>query len=81
MSLSEKRHHKQRVIRNRIREIKLKWHNTAQHNPEWVIKTAKGKDNPFTRCSCYMCSNRIEEKLENRRIRRKAKQDIKNDED
>ena len=80
MSRAENRHHKQRVVRNRIKKIKVKWRCSATNNEEWVIKTAKGKDNPFTRCSCWMCQDTEHEHAENKRDRKKAKHEVINTE-
>ena len=82
MSRAENRHHRQRVIRNRIKKIKCQWSCSASHGGlDWVVKTASGKDNPFTRCSCSMCQNAEQERAENKRKRKEAKQAIKEDED
>jgi len=78
MSRAENRHHRQRVIRNRIRKIKHKWSISYKcGSEEWLQKTAHGKDNPFTRCSCFMCQNAEQEHIENKRERKAAKQAIK----
>ncbi len=81
MSRAENRHHKERVKKNRIREIKLKWTSSALHDPEWVLKQAQQKDNPFTRCSCQSCQNSVQEHSENKRERKAAKLSIKVEED
>jgi len=80
MSRAENRHHKERVKKNRIREIKLKWTFSALHDPEWVLKQAQQKDNPFTRCSCVSCQHALEERAGNRRERKAAKHVIKSEE-
>ena len=78
MSLAENRHHRQRVIRNRIRNIKCKWSTSYNHgDAKWLQKTAGGKDNPFTRCSCQMCQDSEHEHAENKRLRKAAKHSIK----
>ena len=77
MSRAENRHHKERVKKNRIRKIKVKWTSSAMNDPEWVLKQAQKKDNPFTRCSCEMCQNSIQEHSENKRDRKAAKHSIK----
>ena len=81
MSRSENRHHRQRVIRNRVRKIKVKWRSSAKGDPAWVQSTARGKDNPFTRCSCEMCQESEYHQAENRRDRKAAKQSTKNETD
>ena len=81
MSRAENRHHKERVKKNRVREIKLKWTSSAANDPAWVIRQAQQKDNPFTRCSCQMCQNSIEERSGNKRDRKAAKHAIKDSED
>ena len=81
MSRAENRHHKERVKKNRVREIKLKWTSSATNDPAWVIRQAQQKDNPFTRCSCEMCQNSIQERSENRRERKSAKHSIKKEGD
>lgn len=81
MSRAENRHHKERVKKNRVREIKLKWTSSATNDPAWVIRQAQQKDNPFTRCSCASCQNAMEERSENRRERKAAKHSIKKEED
>jgi hypothetical protein len=81
MSRAENRHHRQRVIKNRVKNIKAKWSLSSKDNEEWVLKTACGKDNPFTRCSCEMCSNSSFERAGNKRERKLAKHKIKKDED
>jgi hypothetical protein len=75
--LAENRHHRVRVIKNRIRELKAKWHNSAKSGgQEWLEQTAKGKDNPFTRCSCEMCQGARQERDERRRERKQARLEV-----
>lgn len=82
MSRAENRHHRERVIKNRVKTMKVMWpYSCSVSGPEWVAKQARQKDNPFTRCSCEMCSNRRAERAENRRERKEAKHKIKNEED
>jgi hypothetical protein len=83
MSRAENRHHRQRVIKNRVRNLKAKWSwsSNLEGEKEWLLKTACGKDNPFTRCSCEMCSNSNTERAENKRERKLAKHRIKKEED
>lgn len=78
MSRAENRHHRQRVIKKRIKEIKITWPSSCSIcGPEWIIKQARQKDNPFTRCSCEMCTNKMRERAENKKERKLAKQVIK----
>ena len=78
MSRAENRHHKERVIKNRIKTMKITWpYMCSKAGYEWVIQQAQQKDNPFTRCSCASCQHSSEERAENRRERKAAKLSIK----
>ena len=78
MSRAENRHHRERVIKNRIKTMKLAWpYSCSISGPDWVLKQARQKDNPFTRCSCASCQNAMEERAGNKRERKAAKHEIK----
>ena len=67
MSRAENRHHRKRVITNRVRQIKVRW---QVDDPKWILKTARHKTSPFTRCTCEGCTGNEEIKAENRRSRK-----------
>lgn len=77
MSRAQTRHHRERVIKNRIKKIKLKWRLSAMNDTAWVESTAKAKTNPFTRCSCEMCQEPRSHKRENKRARKQARLIVK----
>lgn len=78
MSRAENRHHRRRVIKNRVRQVKAKWHRSAR-DTEWLHRTVRFKDNPFTRCSCEMCQESESNRANNRRCRKEAKRLVQED--
>jgi len=55
---SWRRAQRERVRRNRYEQAKVLWSWSYERNREWFDETARkwGKVNPFTACSCWMCT-------------------------